>query len=99
MTRARASSWRRVLLIRKEIVRLKTAELYTISRKSWNNFISASKTKELTDITGSLGVEEFDIFLQDGRHEVSSQVAGDALTQNVEYRGAHPYAKPRKLYK
>ena len=64
-----------------------------------NNFISASKTKELTDITGSLGVEEFDIFLQDGRHEVSSQVAGDALTQNVEYRGAHPYAKPRELYK
>ena len=64
-----------------------------------NNFISACKTKELTDVSSSLGVEEFDVFLQDGRHEVSSQVAGDALTQNVENRGAHPYAKPRKLDK
>ena len=51
-----------------------------ISAYCKNNFISATEGKELTYISSSSNVEKFDVFLQDGRHEVPSQVASNAFT-------------------
>ena len=45
-----------------------------------NNLISTTESKELTYISSSFNVEKFDVFLQDGRHEVPSQVASNAFT-------------------
>ena len=59
-----------------------------------NNFISTTESKELTYISSSSNVEKFDVFLQDGRHEVPSQVASNAFTQNIEDCRTHANAKP-----